>query len=112
MSYETLDFAVAAGVATVTLNRPENMNAMSPQLGAELHEAALAIDADPKIRAVVLTGAGKVFCAGGDLGEFAQAGEGISWGGYFYNLLWVTFGNILGGAVVLAGAYHVASREN
>ncbi|MBL6815201.1 MAG: enoyl-CoA hydratase [Pseudomonadales bacterium] len=76
MSYETLDFAVAAGVATVTLNRPENMNAMSPQMGAELHEAALAIDADPKIRAVLLTGAGKVFCAGGDLGEFAQAGEG------------------------------------
>jgi 2-(1,2-epoxy-1,2-dihydrophenyl)acetyl-CoA isomerase len=76
MSYETLDFAVAAGVATITLNRPENMNAMSPQMGAELHEAALAIDADPKIRAVVLTGAGKVFCAGGDLGEFAQAGEG------------------------------------
>ena len=76
MSYETLDFAVAAGVATVTLNRPENMNAMSPQMGAELHEAALAIDADPEIRAVVLTGAGKVFCAGGDLGEFAEAGEG------------------------------------
>ena len=76
MSYQTLDFAVAAGVATVTLNRPENMNAMSPKMGAELHEAALAIDADPKIRAVVLTGAGKVFCAGGDLGEFAQAGEG------------------------------------
>jgi nitrite transporter NirC len=46
------------------------------------------------------------------IGLFAQAGEGISWGGYFYNLLWVTFGNILGGAVVLAGAYHLASRKN
>lgn len=75
MNYETLDFSEAAGVATITLNRPENMNAMSPQMGAELYEAALAIDADPKIRAVVLTGAGNVFCAGGDLGEFAAAGE-------------------------------------
>jgi nitrite transporter NirC len=45
------------------------------------------------------------------IGLFAQAGEGISWGGYFYNLLWVTLGNIIGGAVVLAGAYHLASRE-
>ena len=75
MNYETLDLSVAAGVATITLNRPKNMNAMSPQMAAELHEAALAIDADSKIRAVVLTGAGNVFCAGGDLGEFAAAGE-------------------------------------
>lgn len=46
------------------------------------------------------------------MGLFAHAGEGISWGGYFYNLLWVTLGNILGGAVVLAGAYHLASRKS
>ncbi len=46
------------------------------------------------------------------MGLFAQAGEGVSWGGYFYNLLWVTLGNILGGAVVLAGAYHLASRDS
>lgn len=76
MSYETLDFSVAAGVATITLNRPANMNAMSPQMGAELHAAALQIDANQDVRAVVLTGAGKVFCAGGDLGEFAAAGDG------------------------------------
>ena len=76
MSYETLDFSVAAGVATITLNRPANMNAMSPLMGAELHAAALQIDANQNVRAVVLTGAGKVFCAGGDLGEFAAAGDG------------------------------------
>jgi len=76
VSYETLDFSVAAGVATITLNRPANMNAMSPQMGAELHAAALQIDANQDVRAVVLTGAGKVFCAGGDLGEFAAAGDG------------------------------------
>jgi enoyl-CoA hydratase/carnithine racemase len=71
VGYQTLNFEVSAGVATITLNRPNNMNAMSPQMGAELHEVALEIDADQDIRAVVLTGAGKVFCAGGDLGEFA-----------------------------------------
>ena len=76
MGYQTLNFEVSAGVATITLNRPNNMNAMSPQMSAELHEVALEIDADQGIRAVVLTGAGKVFCAGGDLGEFAAAGDG------------------------------------
>lgn len=76
MSYETLDFQVEQGVATITLNRPQNMNAMSPQMGADLHSAALQIDADKDIRAVVLTGSGKVFCAGGDLGQFAAAGDG------------------------------------
>ena len=50
MSYETLDFSVAAGVATITLNRPANMNAMSPQMGAELHAAALQIDANQDVR--------------------------------------------------------------
>jgi len=76
VGYQTLNFEVSAGVATITLNRPNNMNAMSPQMGAELHEVALGIDADQGIRAVVLTGEGKVFCAGGDLGEFAAAGDG------------------------------------
>jgi len=45
------------------------------------------------------------------IGLFASAGADISWAGYFYNLLWVTFGNILGGTVVLAGAYHLAARK-
>jgi 2-(1,2-epoxy-1,2-dihydrophenyl)acetyl-CoA isomerase len=76
MSYQSLIFDVAEGVATITLNRPNNMNAMSPLMGAELHQVALEIDADKSVRAVVLTGTGKVFCAGGDLGEFAAAGEG------------------------------------
>ena len=76
MSYETLNFDVVDGVATIALNRPDNMNAMSPEMAAELHDAALVIDASPEVRAVILTGAGKVFCAGGDLGAFAAAGEG------------------------------------
>jgi len=76
MSYQTLLYEVADGVATITLNRPDSMNAMSPELAAELHDAALAIDASREVRAVVLTGAGKAFCAGGDLGAFAAAGDG------------------------------------
>jgi nitrite transporter NirC len=46
------------------------------------------------------------------IGLFAHAGPDLSWAGYFYNLLWVTLGNILGGTVVLAGAYHLASRKS
>lgn len=76
MSYETLLLGVADNVATITFNRPEAANAMSPLCAAELNAAALEIDADASIRAIVLTGAGRMFCAGGDLGAFAAAGEG------------------------------------
>ena len=76
MSYDTLLFAVADGVATITINRPDAANAMSPQCAAELADVALRCDDDPSVRAVVITGAGRMFCAGGDLGAFASAGEG------------------------------------
>jgi enoyl-CoA hydratase len=57
------------GVATLTLNRPDRRNALSPELIATLRAALAAVDADPAVRAVVLTGAGeRCFCAGGDLG--------------------------------------------
>ncbi len=46
------------------------------------------------------------------IGLFASAGPNISWAGYFYNLLWVTLGNILGGGVVLAGAYRLMALKN
>jgi 2-(1,2-epoxy-1,2-dihydrophenyl)acetyl-CoA isomerase len=76
MNFETLLFNVADGVATITINRPEAANAMSPAVARDLAEAALICDDDPAIRAVVVTGAGKMFCAGGDLGAFAAAGDG------------------------------------
>ncbi len=67
--FETLDLTVdARGVAVLTLNRPEKHNAMSAQMIAELTEAAAQLGADATVRVVVLTGAGKSFCAGGDLG--------------------------------------------
>jgi len=55
------------GVADLTLNRPEKHNAMSGEMIEELHRAADQINADPSIRVVVLRGAGRSFCAGGDL---------------------------------------------
>jgi 2-(1,2-epoxy-1,2-dihydrophenyl)acetyl-CoA isomerase len=76
MNFETLLLEVSDGVATVTLNRPEGANAMNPRMAVELAEAAILCDDDPAVRAVVITGTGRMFCAGGDLGEFAAAGEG------------------------------------
>lgn len=75
MSYETLLYSAAEGVATITFNRPDAANAMSPHMAKEFNDVSLRIEADSDIRAVVLTGAGKMFCAGGDLGAFAAAGD-------------------------------------
>lgn len=72
MDYEQLLYEVDAGVATLTLNRPEQRNALSGQLLTELVDAVKRARDDDDVRAVVLTGAGeKVFCAGADLGGFA-----------------------------------------
>lgn len=67
--YETITIDVdARGVAVLTLNLPDKHNAMSAQMLADLTQAASALGADDAVRVVVLTGAGKSFCAGGDLG--------------------------------------------
>jgi enoyl-CoA hydratase len=72
MAYEQLLYDLSDGVATVTLNRPEQRNALSAQLLGELLEAIKTARDDDAVRAVVLTGAGdKAFCAGADLGGFA-----------------------------------------
>jgi enoyl-CoA hydratase len=71
-SYETLLYEVSDGVATVTLNRPDQRNALSAQMLADLNDAFGTVKEDPDVRAAVLRGAGeKVFCAGADLGGFA-----------------------------------------
>lgn len=65
---ETLQVGIdQGGVARLTLNRPESRNAMSPEMIVELRTACRQLAADPAVRAVVLTAAGDVFCAGGDL---------------------------------------------
>ncbi|MEL7100203.1 MAG: crotonase/enoyl-CoA hydratase family protein [Pseudomonadota bacterium] len=69
MSFDTISVEVdPRGVATVTLNRPDKHNAMNAAMIAELTDAAGQLGADDSVRAVVLTGAGRSFCAGGDLG--------------------------------------------
>ena len=72
MSFEALTLDRRDGIATITLNRPEAFNALNLTLGRELFHAALEVDEDPAVRCVVITGAGKAFCAGGDVKDFAD----------------------------------------
>lgn len=58
----------ANGVATITFNRPERLNAFTSDMGRRLHELFRDLDADDDVRAIIVTGAGRGFCAGADLG--------------------------------------------
>ncbi len=69
MEFETIGYEVADGVLTITLNRPDRLNAFTEAMGVELIEAFDRADGDDEIRAIVVTGAGRGFCAGMDLGE-------------------------------------------
>lgn len=75
MSYATLRLERMGAVARITLDRPDAANAMNLELCGELLDCATELDEDPGTRAVVVTGAGKMFCAGGDLGAFGEAGD-------------------------------------
>ncbi|WP_373376443.1 crotonase/enoyl-CoA hydratase family protein [Cupriavidus nantongensis] len=66
-SFETLRYAVEDGVATITLHRPDQLNAFTAQMMHELIAAFDATDADDNVRAVIVTGSGRAFCAGADL---------------------------------------------
>jgi enoyl-CoA hydratase/carnithine racemase len=78
MDYTQIDYTVADGVATVTLNRPEQLNAFTGTMMRELIDAVDRVDADDAVRALVVTGAGRGFCAGADL---SSGGETFSRGG-------------------------------
>ncbi|WP_374147658.1 crotonase/enoyl-CoA hydratase family protein [Sphingomonas sp. 28-63-12] len=65
--FETITLAVEDGIATITLNRPDRMNAFTGQMMADLIAAFDATDVDEAVRAVIVTGAGRAFCAGADL---------------------------------------------
>ncbi|ROH86430.1 enoyl-CoA hydratase [Stagnimonas aquatica] len=67
--YNTLDYAVADGILTLTLNRPEQMNAFTVEMANELVAAFDRASEDDAVRAIVVTGAGKAFCAGMDLSK-------------------------------------------
>lgn len=72
MGYNTLKLETDKAVARLTLNRPERANSMTMEMGRELAAAVEAIRANANVRVVVLSGAGKHFCAGADMGEFER----------------------------------------
>jgi enoyl-CoA hydratase/carnithine racemase len=76
MSFEEIRYEVADHVLTITLNRPDRLNAFTPTMAAELIEAFDRADADDDVRAVIVTGAGRGFCAGADL---AGGGDTFDW---------------------------------
>ncbi len=90
MSYETILFAVHDGVATITLNRPESLNAFNDQMIAETTDAFKQAGRDKAVRCIVITGSGRGFSAGQDLKDVMQRGASISIGDHLrhgYNQL-------------------------
>ena len=67
MGFEELIYEVSDRVATITLNRPQRLNALTPTMREEMLAAFTGADADPDVGAIVLTGAGRGFCSGGDV---------------------------------------------
>src|SRR6266702_2830463 len=72
MAYELIKVAPQPPIATITLDRPKVLNALSPAVISEVGEALRELDADESIRAVVITGGPKVFAAGADIGDMAE----------------------------------------
>jgi 2-(1,2-epoxy-1,2-dihydrophenyl)acetyl-CoA isomerase len=73
MTYESILFGVDAGIARLTLNRPERLNSFTDAMHAEVRDALAKVRADAAVRALLLTGAGRGFCAGQDLADRAVA---------------------------------------
>jgi len=124
--YEAIVVAVQDGVATITLNRPERRNAIGPTMMSELLYALEDATSDVSVRSIVLTGAGKTFCAGGDFAEMASGPKASSLPlkGDFKDLLlamWRTTkpivarvnGHAMGGGLglVAASTFAVASED-
>jgi enoyl-CoA hydratase/carnithine racemase len=76
MSFQEIRYEVADHVLTITLNRPDRLNAFTPTMGRELVEAFDRADADDDVRAIIVTGEGRGFCAGADL---AGGGDTFDW---------------------------------
>lgn len=78
MDLETINYRAEGGVAHVRFNRPAGANAVNPQFSRDLRDVMIEIEFDDSVKAVSVTAEGKVFCAGGDLKLFAEAGDGVS----------------------------------
>ena len=80
--YEAIDYTVEGPVATITLNRPDRLNAITGQMIKEIQDAIGQADANEDVVGIILTGAGRGFCAGGDiesLQELSQGGSLTAW---------------------------------
>ena len=75
--YEQIRYEVSDPVATVTLDRPAQLNAWTDRMAAEVRHAMAAAEADPRVVVIVLTGAGRGFCAGADLKQLRDISEGV-----------------------------------
>lgn len=76
MGYESILFTAADGVARLTLNRPDRLNSFNDAMHAEVRDALGRVESDPSVRVLLLTGAGRGFCAGQDLSDRAVAPGG------------------------------------
>ena len=72
MTIETIEYREDAGYVEITLNRPDSLNSFTPNMHEELREAMTRIEQNPKIRAVIFTGAGRAFCTGEDLSAYSN----------------------------------------
>ena len=83
MDYEAIIYEVEDNILTITLNRPERLNAFNGQMSSEIHDALDRADADDDVKAIIFTGAGRGFCAGADLSsgnetfDYESDGRGI-----------------------------------
>jgi enoyl-CoA hydratase/carnithine racemase len=78
MTYETILYEIAERICTITLNRPDRLNAWTRQMHLDLKDAMQKAGADEDVRAIILTGAGRGFCAGADMGGLQAIGAGAS----------------------------------
>lgn len=78
MSFQTIRYEVDARVATITLNRPDSLNAINIRMMAELREAYATAEADDAVWIIVVTGAGKAFCTGADVTEIPEDGGNLA----------------------------------
>ena len=76
MDYEQIIFETTDEIATITLNRPERLNAWTWQMGREVWDAIYKVENDPNLRVTIMTGAGRGFCAGADLSRGATTFDG------------------------------------
>ena len=81
MDYQDIGFELNDGIAVITLDRPESLNAFSGRMGEELGHAYRRCDGDDAVRVAIVTGSGRAFCAGADLsGHLCSPGRRVLFG--------------------------------